>query len=258
MATQSPKANIDVLETGHLYFLYKPRVEEHEPSKQSDLQQLYMVLSPEGKKSHRLALIGRDKMPDPGKKGRDRYWGFIDAVEESGRKLSESLTEKSYETKTRGTRHQPAARPAGEGKYQILRHGDHTHLIYALELPSKPGEVQEALNIEPEASYIISVRNPDKSAPPRAGLPAREQAHYPKKLQDIFRDRKFADADPPEFFDHEGTEFLMIAASDNPEQELGAHIETDQETQDKADIFRDLRLRKSEHPIEPLFKGEWR
>lgn len=250
--------NIEILEKGHIYFLYKPRVEEHEPSKQSDLQQLYMVLSPLGKKSHRLALIGRDKMPDPSQKGKARYWGFIDAVEESGRDLSASLTEKTYETKTRGTRHQPAARPAGEGVYEVLRHGSHTHLIYALELPRKPSDVQEALNIEDEASYIISIRNPDKGAPPRAGLPEREQAKYPKELQEIFRDRKFADADPPDFLDHEGSEFLMIAASDDPEKELGVHLDTDNETRDKADIFRDLRLHKSEHPLEPLFKGEWR
>jgi hypothetical protein len=249
--------DVTVLEKGNIYFFYKPRVEEHEPSKQSDLQQFYMVLSPQGKRLYRMGVIGREQLPDPAKKGKARYWGFIDAVEKSGRKLAEGLTEDTYETKTRGTRDQPAARPAGEGVYQILRHGNHTHLIYALELPRKTGEVQDALNIEDEASYIISIRNPDKAAPPRAGLPQRDRAEYPKKLKQVFRDRKFADADPPDFLDHEGAEFLMIAASENPEEELGIHLDTDKETRDSADIFRDLRLHTSEHPIEPLFKGEW-
>jgi hypothetical protein len=257
MAKQEQE-DVQVLERGHIYFLYRPRVEEHEPGGQRDLQQFYMVLSPHGEKTYRLAVLGREKLPDPSAKGKERYWGFIDAVESDGRALVEGLTEKTYETKTRGTRHQPAARPAGEGKYQVLRHGDHTHLIYALELPRKPGEVQHELNIEEEGSFIISIRNPDKGAPPRAGLSNRQQARFPKELKELFRDRKFADADPPDFLDHEGAEFLMIAASESPEQELGVHIDTDRETRDKADIFRDLHLHRSEHPTEPLFKGEWR
>ncbi|MCW8195490.1 hypothetical protein F6455_11890 [Proteobacteria bacterium 005FR1] len=250
--------DVQVLERGHIYFLYRPRVEEHEPSGQGDLQQFYIVLSPHGKKRYRLGVIGREKLPDPSASGKERFWGFIDAVESDGRKLVEGLTEETYQTKTRGTRHQPAARPAGEGKYQILRHGDHTHLIYALELPRKPGDVQKQLNIEEEGSYIISIRNPDKASPPLAGLPSRQQARFPKNLQRAFRDRKFADADPPEFLDHEGAEFVMIAAAESPREELGIHIETERESRDKADIFRDLHLHKSEHPIEPLFKGEWR
>lgn len=250
--------DVRTLENGHVYFLYRPRVEEHEPREQEDLQQLYMVLSPHGKKSYRLALIGREKMPDPENKGRGRYWGFIETVEHSGRKLAEGLTEETYETKTRGTRHRPAARPAGEGVYQIVRHDDHTHLVYALELPRKPGEVQEELNIEDEASYILSIRNPDSGAPPRAGLPKRERAEYPKKLEEAFRGRKFADADPPDFLDHEGAEFLMISASEDPEQELGIKLDRDKESRTSADIFRDLHVHKSETPVKPLFEGEWR
>jgi hypothetical protein len=251
------QGKVTVLERGHIYFLYRPRVEQHHPSGQEDLQQFYFVLSPQGKKTFRLGVIGREKLPDPSAGGKDRFWGFIDAVENDGRKLVEGLTEETYQTKTRGTRHQPAARPAGEGRYQILRHGNHTHLIYALELPSKPGDVQRELNIEEQASYIISIRNPQKASPPRAGLPERQQADFPKHLQDVFRDRKFADADPPEFLDYAGAEFVMIAAAESPDQELGVHIDTARESSDSADIFRDLHLHKSEHPIEPLFKGEW-
>ncbi len=42
----------------------------------------------------------------------------------------QGLGEKSYETKTRGTRKVAAARAVGEGTYAILPHGDHTHLAY--------------------------------------------------------------------------------------------------------------------------------
>lgn len=33
---------------------------------------------------------------------------------------------------------QPETRPAGEARYAIVDHGDHSHLAYALELPHAP------------------------------------------------------------------------------------------------------------------------
>ncbi|MFI2200446.1 hypothetical protein ACH47Z_06605 [Streptomyces sp. NPDC020192] len=33
----------------------------------------------------------------------------------------------------------------------MVRHGDHTHLTYELELPSEPGAVQEELNVRLDA-----------------------------------------------------------------------------------------------------------
>jgi hypothetical protein len=44
----------------------------------------------------------------------------------------------------------------------------------------------------------------------------------------------------------------------DPEQAYGIDIETEHETADKADIFRQLKMSRREHPLEPLFKGEWR
>jgi hypothetical protein len=35
-------------------------------------------------------------------------------------------------------------------------------------------------------------------------------------------------------------------------------VEPEEETEASAEVFRDLRLRKSEQPLEPLFTGEWR
>jgi hypothetical protein len=54
------------------------------------------------------------------------------------------------ERQTRGERHVSPARPASEGVYAIARHDDHTHLAFALELPERPAEVQEELNIPAE------------------------------------------------------------------------------------------------------------
>jgi hypothetical protein len=75
-----------------------------------------------------------------------------------------------YETKTRGHRVNPAARPVGEGVYTLVRHHSGTRtdirLVYKLEYPGphKKHEPQDALNIEDQASYIIQVNDAVKNA----------------------------------------------------------------------------------------------
>ncbi len=249
---------LDILERGNIYFLVRPRVEEHDPEGRGDVQHLYVVLSPDGRKSYRLLIIGRAELPDPDASGRQKHWGFVDAVYRDPKKLSEALREETYSTKTRGERHRPAARPVGEGVYEIASHGDHTHLSYALELPEAPGEVQRDLGIEAEASYVLSVKNPDQPSSPRTGLEGRE-AHLPQHLKEVFEGRKFADANPPELLDHDGIEVLLIAATSELRRDLGSDLpeRAQEEDRSSADIFRDLRLRASQHPVGPLFDGRW-
>jgi|SRR5437016_4397066 len=59
------------------------------------------------------------------------------------------------------------------------------------------GEVQKALNIVPEASFALSIKNPEASSPAGASLPQTEKADYPDKLQEEFRDRRLAHEDVP-------------------------------------------------------------
>lgn len=40
---------------------------------------------------------------------------------------------------------------------------DHTHLAYVLELPEDPGALQNEFNIQKEASFIITAKNPQAS-----------------------------------------------------------------------------------------------
>jgi hypothetical protein len=68
---------------------------------------------------------------------------FVDAVSDEMSDLINGLHEKHYTTDTRGEREMPAARPCGEGIYEIIRHGSHgqdTHFLYELELPEEPGK----------------------------------------------------------------------------------------------------------------------
>jgi hypothetical protein len=248
---------VDVLERGDIFFVYRPRVQEESAEGLEDVQRSYMVLSPEGKQSHRLIVLGQKRLPEV-RDGGDRVWGYVDMVERDPRKIRDELGRQTYSTKTRGERVRPEARPAGEGVYALVRHEDHTHLAYELELPKRPGEVQEALEIEPEASFIISIKNPDAPSPPGVGLRGERKVDFPRRLQERFRGRRFADADPPDLLDYEGAEVLLIGAEEDVSDELGIQLNPERETLDTAEIFTELRLRKGEHPTEPLTKGEWR
>jgi hypothetical protein len=130
-------------------------------------------------------------------------------------------------------------------------------LIYELELPQRPGEVQEAFNIAPQGAFILSIRNPKKAAPPDAGLSAQEEAHYPRSLQREFGGRRFTTADA-HLLDFEGTEFVLIGACTNPEEAYGVDLDAEHETAEVADIFRHLKMSRRDHPLEPLLRGDWR
>lgn len=251
------KSDVRTLEKGSVYFFYRPKVNEEEPSGLGDVERMYMVLSPHERERVRLAVLGRKQLPDPSRKGHRKFWGFVDKVSKGPDGIRDELGSEEYQTKTRGRQHLSASRPVGEGVYRILRHGDHTHLVYALELPRKTGPAQKAFKIEQEASYIISVKNPEGGGKPQAGLSEERQADYPRKLQEEFRGRKFADLDPPDFLNHEGCEFLLIPASDDVKEELGIELHPEHETRHSADVFKELKLDAGENPVRPLFEGKW-
>lgn len=250
----------EIIEQGNIYFLYRPKVHEPDGPEQEaegpqDVQNLYMVLKPQGGK-FRLINIGRDRLPDID--AHERHWGFVEMIASSGKEIEEKLRSETYETKTRGERVQPAARPAGEGVYAIVRDGRKTYLAWALELPKEPGPVQKAFRIPKEASLAISVKNPEKPGGPRgAQLSEEQKADYPKELQEEFRDRRFATEDP-RLLDYEGAQIVFVGARDNPEEAYGIDLEPEEESLRSAEIFKELRLAKSRHPIEPLLRGEWR
>src|SRR3546814_16153857 len=98
------------------------------------------------------------------------------------------------------------------------------HLAYALELPERPGAVQKALNIAPEASFVLSVKNPERGSPKNAGLDEEDEADYPKSLQKEFRGRRFATEDPKQH-DYAGEELVLTRLRLTPEKALGAALE---------------------------------
>ncbi|MEX0731742.1 MAG: hypothetical protein WED00_09030 [Aquisalimonadaceae bacterium] len=248
-------SDANVLEQGNIYFMYRPRVQQDGADDPSDVQRFYMALKPKGKSNYRLMVIGRKRLPDV--REHERVWGFVDMVTDNPKEIEQELQEHAYETKTRGKRTVPAARPAGEGTYAIAQTDKQMHLVYALELPKRPGEVQKDLKIAPEASFALSVKNPEKGQPKDAGLRSKEKPDLPEEKQEEFRNRRF-DSEQPELLDYEGIEFVLVGARSNPEEQYGLDLEPEQENPRTANIIKDLRMTKSHHPVEPLLKGEWR
>jgi hypothetical protein len=246
----------NVLERGNIYFVYRPKVEHASAAGLEDIQRFFVILSPFGKARYRLIVIGRKKLPAIGDE-HERSWGFVQKVAREPEGIEDELDRLTYSTATRGERHLSPARPAGEGVYTIARHDDHTHLAFALELPERPGEVQEELNIPQEGSYIITVKNPDVDAPPGVGLQAEDRADLPQRLRERFHGRRFIPVDPPDYLDREGAEFVLIGADEDVFDELGVRLHREHETLETAELFNDLRMERSAHPLKPLFEGRW-
>jgi hypothetical protein len=243
------------LETGDLFFCYRPRVDADRVRGPDDLARFYMVLKPRSRTVFRRIIVGRKRLPDVG--GHERTWGFVDLVASRPEDVEDELDPETYETRTRGVRVVPPVRPAGEAVYVIAEHEGHTHLAHVLELPRTPGPVQEELGIRREAGLIVTVRNPEADAPPQVGLPSGRRARYPEDLQRRFGDRRFAPLDPPEFLDHPGTELVLVGTSADPRAELGIELEPEPETPESADLFTELGMERDLHPLGPLLTGAW-
>jgi hypothetical protein len=224
------------IDTGRVYFFYRPRVQASKAQSFEDVQRLVVILSSQQDKLYRSLVVGHKRLPDPAAAGREKFWGFVQSVGTDPEQVRVFLSEERYETKTRGKRRQPAARPAGEGAYAFVKHGQHTHLVYVLRFPKQPGEVQRALNIRSEASYIVAIKD--------ANLPwwSEPMRFVPMK-------------NPSELA--EGAEIVIISASADVSSELGLNFDLNEDAFDEVRLFDDLRVHEDDHPINPLISGTW-
>ncbi|KAG6916180.1 hypothetical protein DXG01_008110 [Tephrocybe rancida] len=304
---RTDKAHTGVIERGHLYFFYRPKVQHEEAHSLDDAKNLHMLLVPrppkfstyetstekldneddeaadmqvvspgadavpaaetvnELKKRFRLILIGKKQLPDP----------------ETG---EQGLGEKTYETKTRGTRHEEPARLAARGAYAIVNNDPEvpskctTHFGYHISHPSDIGDVQKELGISKAASFVLQVKNPlAPTTDPRQGH--GKGAEYPQEIMTgVFgkggtKGRqsyglRFVTCEMPELLDYKGAELLLIAARDGDEgleTSLGegrgqalTELEEKESHEAVEILFKDSELGADAEafPSEPL-KGEW-
>jgi len=249
----------ETIEQGDIFFFYRPKVGTEEVKDIKDVQRFYMIVLPEDNNKYRLFLIGQKQLPEivEGKStSEEKNWALNILTTSNPDDIHKELMPSEYTTETRGKRRLAAAAPVGEGKYTIVKHGNHTELAYILELPEIPGPTQREFEIKKEASYIISVKNPDVKVP---GFAASEKnPEYPKALKEKFGDKRWINVDEPDLLNYENTQLLLIGAKKKDiEEELGVDIDEEKETERSADLFKELKLKKEQVPLKPLLKGKF-
>jgi hypothetical protein len=249
-----------VIEHGDIFFFYRPKIDTKEVKDIEGVQRFYMVISPDNSKIRRVFLIGQKQLPEIAEgtpNSEDRNWALNVLTSSNPSKIREEFLPAEYQTETRGTRRMAAAVPAGEGKYSIVQHEGHSELAYILELPEKPGLTQREFQIKKEASYIISVKNPDIQVPGyRAFL--KKKPNYPNSLKEKFGNRRWIKVDDPNLLDYENSQLLLIGArKKDVEEELGIDLDEEKESVSTAELFNELRIKKEHVPLKPLFKGKF-
>jgi hypothetical protein len=248
----------EILEQGDIYFFYRPKKAAEEVKGVEDVRRFFMVTAPEessSNKSHlyRLFVIGKKSLPEVRKteaRASERYWARVGGIFKDANELTKELSSDEF-------RKGDAARPVGEGKYAIVKHQNHTELAYVLELPKEPGEAQQELGIEKEASYIVSVVNP--KIPKQSNLPSTEEPpKYPQEVLDEFNETEnfVSLSKDTKFIDFQNAQIILIGAREGRDvlkSEIGIEIK---EEQSSADIFNKLKLRREQVPIRPLTEGK--
>jgi hypothetical protein len=254
-----------MLEMGHIYFFYRPKVSAEEVHSDEDVARLHILLKPfsgdsENEHKNRFLLLGKKHLPDVSR--HEKAWGYVDAVG-SLKHIEETKFESySYHTKTHGDREIKPLRPCGEGVYALVKHHKGTVLAYVLELPEDLTEVQKSFNIQHEASFYVQIKNPDSAN--YNGRANYHKAELADDLKEKYGKREWIPLETVTFIDRFGVEFLLIGASADivgELQEEGKKIEEQASIEtkkgfDAKDIYKQLRMKKETHPIDPIF-GSW-
>ncbi len=265
---------LKVLEQGDIYFFYRPKKNSQEVKGIEDVRRFFMVTSSDingnnnNKKGssrskgdenqfYRLFVIGKKSLPEIRKseaRSSERYWARVGGIFEDKNDLTKELFSDEF-------RKGDTARPVGMGKYFIIRHQNHAEIAYTLETPEEPGEAQKELGIEKEASYIISVINPNKPAP--SGYPSADGSpEYPEEvLKEFDKNENFVSLiNDTQLINYQNAQIILIGAregKDTINDELGLGIEEEEGRRIKSkDIFNRLNIRKGEVPIRPLMEGK--
>ena len=257
-----PSTQSVILEQGDIFFFYRPKVRSEKVQSIEDVRRFFMVLAPESKDKkdlYRLFVIGKKSLPEIREteaRSSERFWGRVGSIFDHPTQLTKELLSNEF-------REGDIARPVGEGKYAIVNHpNNHAELAYVLELPKEPGEAQKELGIEKEASYIITVINPNIPKRKEGHLPTTEEAaQYPESvLKDFSSDENFVPLSRNlKFIDYQNAQIILIGAREGKAtltQELGITVENEKENEKSADIFTRLRIQKDQVPIKPLIQGK--
>lgn len=240
---------IEILGTGTLYGLYRPKVEEKSPDGPQDIQRFFLILK-FGKTFSKLAL-GKKRMPV--EKSHRLEYAFVENATENQKDLVKWFEEKNYETATQGKRHLPAVRANAEGKFILFSHRNVAHLAFELE-NQEMGSNQEDVDLPTKAEYVISIKNPNHDGD--KGLPKEERAKYSETLQKAFGDYKFIPLPSLDYLRYPGAEVLLI------DDKANFSFDTEEVKKALASVTHEpieeaLKLKRAGVSKEPMKTGDW-
>ena len=256
----------EILEQGDIYFFYRPKKGAEEVRGIEDVRRFFMVTAPEEQENnskknrlYRLFIIGKKSLPEIREteaRASEKYWARVAGIFKDPNEPTKELLSDEF-------RKGDAARPVGEGKYAIVKHQNHAELAYILEMPNEPGEAQNELGIEKEASYVILVINPKVPRSSVGSLPSTEEpVKYPEEvLKEFDENENFVSlAKDTKFIDYQNAQIILIGSREGKDvikSEIGIKIaqESSQQLQ-STDIFNKLKVRKDQVPIRPLTEGK--
>ncbi len=163
-AGRSFNGMVEILEQGIVSFLAEARPGVVAPWRSADVERLFLVLAPGGRRPLRRLSVRRRRLPARARG--QRFYAHVDRIASAPAGLTEDL------------RPRPAAgaRVLAVGRYTLARHRDHVHLAYALSRACGRGPLARAVGIGQGASYVLCVL---RRSPPATRRPGDEEPLEP-------------------------------------------------------------------------------
>ncbi|MHB8840866.1 MAG: hypothetical protein ACYC56_03605 [Candidatus Aquicultor sp.] len=243
-----------VIETGDLYFFYRPKNHKEVIRNLDEVESFYMVMAAGGHLFRLLETVQKKmpEIPSESSAPAGSSWAVIDSVTEDSDELAE--TKLGWGPVIKGKTSYPA-RPIGVAKYQLVLFENQTRLAYSLEIPINPGPVQETFDIYPEAAYIFKVKNPDGLA---EGYPGEEQRPlYPPGLKVLF-DEDLINVKDDQLLNFPHTQILLSGSlRQDIENRLGIKFVKEPPHKAMDRVYGTFHMTRREHPATPFMSGQW-
>lgn len=185
------------------------------------------------------------------KKG-DQFMAFVAHGKVATKDLQGLLEANTYQTKTRGQRTTPAARPMGEGVYSIVFTNDSTSLSYMLTKPDEAGDVQKVFGLSDQGTFTVSTKNPQSNAA-RNQLPGN--AKFAPDLQEQFGSRSWLPMNT-QHLNYDDCGLLLIGHEADQVKDKSDVLEElhkeDESRENFSQVFEDLGLSLKEYQSKPL------
>lgn len=212
--------DLDIMQAGSIYFLVRPKIGHMKIGSTDDIQHLMLLLNPLGSNTYILIILGKKNLP---KVAGTAYFSFVDKVTENISSLKETLHERIYATKTRGDRKLGSMKCSGFGKYIIYFDNDHSYLAYRISKVNK--ELKDILNLKKADSFIVQIKNINKSASFGNQIVKETKVKFPRRLEKQFAKYKFIPLSTTEFLDYEGAELLLISREKRIPREFNIYLQ---------------------------------